>query len=120
MTWASKEDEIVLKRVSCIHYPLRFQKDTVYVKALVNSGSKVNDMTPAYVSELGLQVCQTNVRAQKIDGSTLKMFGMVLASFQVKDKLKRARFFQETFLLADISMEVVLGISFLTFSNTDI
>ena len=54
-------------------------------------------MTPAHTSKLGLKVYFTNVRAQKIDGSIFKTFGIVLASFQVKDKLKKARFFQETF-----------------------
>ena len=77
-------------------------------------------MTPAYTSRLGLQVYRTNIGAQKIDGSTFEIFGMVLASFQLEDKLGRARFFQETFLLADISAEVVLGMPFLTFSNANI
>lgn len=45
---------------------------------------------------------------------------MVLASFQVEDKLGRARFFQEIFLLADISVEMVLGMPFLTVNNADI
>lgn len=45
---------------------------------------------------------------------------MVFAGFQLVDKLDRVRFFQETFLLADNSMEVVLGILFLTLSNVDI
>ena len=45
---------------------------------------------------------------------------MVLASFQVEDKLGRARFVQETFLLADISAEVVLGMPFLILSNADV
>ena len=52
--------------------------------------------------------------------ATLKTFGMVLASFQVDDKLGKIWFFQETFLLADISVEVVPGIFFLTFSNADV
>ena len=77
-------------------------------------------MTPGYASKLGLKVRPTNVGAQKIDGSTLETFGMVLASFQVEDKLGRTRYFQETFLLADISVEVVLGMPFLTLSNADI
>ena len=77
-------------------------------------------MTPAYASRLDLWVYHTNIRAQTIDGSTLETFEMVLASFQVKDKLGRTRFFQETFLLADISMEVVLGMPFLTLSNADV
>ena len=45
---------------------------------------------------------------------------MVLADFQVEDKLGKARFFQETFLLADISAEVVLDMLFLTLSNANV
>ena len=45
---------------------------------------------------------------------------MVIAGFQVEEKLGRARFFQESFLLAETSMEVVLGMPFLAFSNVDI
>ena len=45
---------------------------------------------------------------------------MVLASFQVEDKFGRARFFQKTFLLANISAEIVLGMPFLTLSNADV
>ena len=48
------------------------------------------------------------------------MFEMVLASFQVENKLKKARFFQKTFLLADINVEMILGMPFLTISNADI
>ena len=77
-------------------------------------------MTPAYASKLGLRVRHTDVRTQKIDGSTLQTFGMVLANFQVEDKLRKTRLFQETFLLADISMEVVLGMPFLTLSNANV
>ena len=112
--------EVTLERVPCIHYPLRFRKDTVGVRALVDSDSEVNAMTPVYAAKLGLQVRRTDIRAQRIDSSTLETFGMVLADFQVEDKLGRARFFQETFLLADISMEVVLGMPFLTLNNANI
>ena len=38
----------------------------------------------------------------------------------MEDKLGRARFFQETFLLANISVEVVLDMLFLTFSNANV
>ena len=77
-------------------------------------------MTLAYASKLGLKVRPTDVRAQKIDGSTLKMFGMVQTSFQVEDKLGRSRYFQKTFLLTDISVEVVSEIPFFTLSNVNI
>ena len=77
-------------------------------------------MTSVYAKKLGLRTRRTDVRAQKIDGSSLDTFGMVIAGFQVIDKLGSARFFQETFLLADTTIEVVLGIPFLTLSNADI
>lgn len=45
------------------------------------------------------------------------MFGMVIASFLVDDKNRKSHFFEKTFLLADINMNIVFGISFLTLSN---
>ena len=36
------------------------------------------------------------------------------------DKENRVRFFEETFLVANVSPEVVLGMSFLTFSSADV
>ena len=117
MTEASQED-VILDQVSCICYPIRFKKNKV--QALIDSGSEVNAMTLGYALKLGLKVCPTNVGAQKIDGFTLKTFEMVLASFQVEDKLERPRFFQKTFLLADLSMKVVLEMLFLILSNVNI
>ena len=120
MIETGKEDYMFLERVPYIYYRLRFQKDITSVKALIDSGSEVNVMTPVYTSKLGLNIHHTDVGAQKIDDSILETFGMVLASFQMKNKLKRTRFFQETFLLANISLKVVLSIAFLTFSNANI
>ena len=93
MSEASQEDVIALDRVPCICYPIWFKKSEVQVQAPFDSGSEVNAMTPGYASKLGLKVRPTNVGAQKIDGSTFEMFGMVLASFQVEDTLGRAWFF---------------------------
>ena len=50
-------------------------------------------MTPAYTAQLGLKVQKTNIGAQKIDGSSLKTHGIVIATFQVFDKLSRSWFF---------------------------
>lgn len=76
-------------------------------------------MTPAYASTLGLRVRKTDIETKKIDESPLETFGMVIARFSLQDKLGRARFFQETFLLANTSMEVILGMPFLTLSGAD-
>ena len=70
MTEASKKDDVTLERVPYVHYLLRFWKNTVDVRALIDSGSEVNAMIPAYASKLSLRVRYTDVGAQKIDGST--------------------------------------------------
>ena len=123
MTGASRKAPKVrvLDRVPCICYPVQFRKNKGKdVLALLDSGSEVNAMIPAYAAHLGLKVRVTDAGAQKIDGSLLATYNMVIAVFQVVDKLGRSRFFEETFLLADISMEVVLSMPFLTFSNADV
>ena len=120
-TGASKEaPEVILDWVPYIHYPIQFRKDKETIWALIDSGSEVNTMTPAYAKKLGLQTWRTDIRAQKIDESSLDTFEMVIAGFQVLDKQSRTQFFQKTFLLANITMEVVLRMLFLTFSNADI
>ena len=62
----------------------------------------------------------TDVGAQKFDGCSLATYNIVIAAFQVVDKLGRSHFFQETFLLANIIIKVVLSMLFLTLSNADI
>ena len=69
--------------VPCIHYLVQFKKDTAEVRVLIDSGSEVNVMAPAYTKKLGLQVRKTDIDAQKIDGSTLETYGMIIAGFQV-------------------------------------
>ncbi len=76
-------------------------------------------MTPGYAVELGLTTWKTSVGAQKIDGLPLETYGMVSASFSLHNSLGKVRFFKETFLLADTSMEVVLGMLFLALSNAN-
>ena len=102
----------------CIQYPVRFQEEQI--KALLNSGSEVNAMNLDFAWKLGLKVQKTNVGAQKIDGSALKTFGMVIANFQVEDKTNRPRFFQKTFPMVDTKFEVILGMPFLKISNVDV
>ncbi len=76
-------------------------------------------MTLAYTKKLGLTTRKTSVGAQKIDGLPLEIYSIVSASFSLQDSLGRVRFFEITFLLANTSMEVVLGMPFLTLSNAD-
>ncbi len=55
-----------------------------------------------------------------MDGTTLETYGMVVSTFSVSDKDGRKRFFEESFLLADISPDVVLEMPFLIMSNADV
>ena len=105
-------------RVPYIYYPVQFQRQE-QIRALLNSGSKVNAMSPAYTKKLGLKTWKTNVGAQKIHGSALKTFGMVITDFQIEDKGNRLKFFQETFLVADTKFKMILGMPFLKLSKAD-
>lgn len=82
--------------------------------------SKVNAIYPDFVKKLDLQIHKTNVSAQKINSSKLDIFDMVIAFFSMEDKKRRFYFFEETFLLVDISLDIALGISFFTLSNVKI
>ena len=73
-----------------------------------------------FARKLGLKIWKTNIGAQKIDGSTLETFEMVIADFQIGDNNNRPRFFQETFLVADTKFEMILGLLFLKISNADV
>ncbi len=77
-------------------------------------------MSQAFAHQLGLTIQKTNIRAQKIDGTTLKTDKIVVSIFSLFDKDSRERLFEENFLLADIKQDVVFGIFFLTMSNADI
>lgn len=99
-----------LKYVLCIYYLVQFQENLNQIKALFNSGSKINTVSPAYVKKLSLKIRKINVGAQKIDGSALEIFKMVIANFLVKNKVCRPRSFQKNFLVADTKFEIILKI----------
>ena len=61
---------------------MQFQKDKrEIIQALINFGNKINAMTPSYAKKLGLRTQKTDIKAQKIDGSLLKTYEMVIAVF---------------------------------------
>ncbi len=106
-----------LEWVPCIQYPVIFKAQT---ETLLDSGSKVNAMSQTFAQQLGLKIRKTNIGAQKIDGTTLETYEIVVSIFSVSDKDGRERFFEESFLLADIKLDMVLGMPFLTTSNADV
>lgn len=72
---------LLLERVLCIHYLMRFKKDQAKVQVLINSDNKVNVMILAYTAKLGFKARSSNIKIQKINNSIFKMFEIVLASF---------------------------------------
>ncbi len=112
-----KKTEEELEWVPCIRYSVTFKDQT---EALLDSGSKVNVMSQAFAQQLGLKIRKTNVGAQKIDGTTVETYRMVVSTFSVSDKDGTERFFEESFLLADVRPDIVRGMPFLTMSNATV
>ena len=50
-------------------------------------------MNPNFAQKLGFKIWKTNVGVQKINSSVLETFKMVIADFQVEDKVNKPRFF---------------------------
>ena len=90
------------------------------MSALLDSASEVNAIHLTLGQKLKLPVRPTNVGAQKLDSTMLNTFGIVVTAFLVTDKANQVRFFEETFLVANVSPEVVLGILFFTLSGADV
>lgn len=64
ITKASKEDKVILERVTYIHYLLYFLKNQENkIWALINSDNEINTIIPAYASEPSLRIRQTNIKA---------------------------------------------------------
>ena len=114
----SKGEYPDLARVPYIRYPIIFRKKSV--SALLDLGSKVNAIHPTLAQELGLSIRPTDVEAQKIDGIMLDTYKIVVIVFLVTDKANQVRFFKETFLVRNVSPEIVLEMSFFTLSSTDV
>ena len=87
---------------------------------MIDSKSEINTIYLTFVKELGLFIRPTDVRAQKIDGTTLNTYGMVVTVFSITDKANRVRFFEKSFLVANVSLKVVLGMPFLILSSANV
>ena len=113
--------EKALKCVSYIRYLVQF-KDTneTQVQALIDSRSKINIIHLSFVKKLSLSIGPVKVGAQKIDVTMLDTYKMVIVAFSIMDKENRIKFFEETFLVANVSPEVVFGIPFLTLSGAEV
>ena len=87
---------------------------------MLDSKSEVNAMSQTFAYQLGLKIQKTNVGVQKIDGPILETYEMIVSTVSISDKDDRERFFEKSFLLANVKPDIVLGMLFLTISNIDI
>lgn len=53
-------------------------------------------MTLGYALKLDLKICIIVIKIQNINNFTFETFGMVLANFQIKNKLNQAYYFKKT------------------------
>ena len=74
-------------------------------------------MTLIYIKKLGLQTQKTNFATSKIDELQIDTFDNIIARLQVLSKLAKAHLLQKNFLLANINIEMVLGLFFLIVNN---
>lgn len=121
MTEASKEADFKvqewskIQHVLCIYYSAQF--DEFLVKLLIDLSSYVNVMQSSFARKQDFCICKTNIFTQKIDIGRPKIYRIVIALFQINDWDKKFRFFKETFLLANISIDIAFRILFLILSN---
>lgn len=59
------------------------------MKALIDLGSEVNIIHSVYATNLALCTRKTDVEISKIDASRLHTFGILVAGFLVKDKMRK-------------------------------
>ncbi len=77
-------------------------------------------MSQVFAQQLGLKICKTNVEVQKIDDTILETYEIIVSTFSMWDKDSRERFFEESFLLADVKLNIGLRMPFLTISNANV
>lgn len=75
-------------------------------------------MYPGFAKKVGLQIWYINVGTMIINNFKLDIFDMAITTFLIKGKDKKSWFFQKTFLLANISIDIIaLEMFFFTLNN---
>ena len=90
------------------------------MSALLNLDSEVNTIHLAFAKKLGFVVQSTNIDAQKFNGIILETYGIVVAVFLVINQANKIKFFEEIFLVANVSLDVVLEILFFTLNGANV
>ena len=107
-----------LVQVLYIWYHITFQNKSVLM--LFDLKSEVNSIHLIFVKELNLSIWPINIRAQKIENIALSTYEIVVVVFSITYKANWIRFFEEIFLMANVSPEIVFGMLFLILRDANI
>lgn len=86
---------------------------------LFNSKSEVNIIYQIFAQKLGLIIRAIDIGDQKIDSTMLNTYKMVIAAFLVTDKPNQRKFFEKTFLMANISPNIIFRMFFFILNNAN-
>lgn len=106
-----------------VMYPLYYlfnpipRTQAVEFRVLIDFGTEVNAITPAFAVELGLFTRQIEISIEKIDISTQNIYGMVIIGFLIQNKLGKIRYYEENFLSVNTSMNVFFKMRIMAFNN---
>ena len=90
-------------------------------QGLPNSRGEINAMIQAFAFQLGFKILKiVNVGTQKIDDITLKTEEIIVSIFSILNKDSRERFFEKSFLLANVKPNIIFRVPFLIINNADI
>lgn len=64
---------------------------------LFDLNSEINAIQPTFAKKLGLFIRLIDVKAQKIDGTILNTYKMVIATFLMANKANQVIFFKKLF-----------------------
>lgn len=87
---------------------------------LLNSKSKVNIIHTTFAKKLGFSIRLIDVRTQKINDIILDTYGMIVTVFSVTNKANKVKFFKETFVVANVSPELVFGMLFFFLNGANV
>lgn len=73
-----------------------------------------------FAKNIGFYIWKTDIKVYNINSFRLEIFDMIIAIFQIVDKMEGSCNFIKIFLLVDISISVALIISFFTLNNVEI
>ena len=88
--------------------------------ALADSDAEIDIINRTTAKRMRLFLLNTNIGLSAIHGEAVKTYGMHYIEFQQEDNQGRVRYFQDTFLAADISTRMILDMPWLAVANPDI